>query len=748
MPKRKPPFGIKQTLSPQRRALKNGQITLTLPQALQQALAAYQRRDWVEAERICRLVLNTQADYFDALNLLGIIAAQTQRAQEAVALLERAAGANPNNASAHNNLGNTLKELNRLDDALRSYDRAIKIQPDYAEALSNRGNTLKALNRLHEALDSYDQALKVRPDYAEAHSNRGTVLHALNRLDGALDSYDQALKVRPDYAEAHSNRGTVLHALNRLDAALESYDQALKIRPDYAEAHNNRGITLQALNKLHEALDSYDRALKLRPNYPEAFNNRGVTLLALNRPNEALDSYDRALKLRPNYADAYNNRGIALHDLQRMDEALENCERAIQINPDYADAYSNRGIVLHELNRMEEALDSYARALQIKPNYAEACLNRGNTLQELMRLDEALASYEQALKIRPRYVEAYGNRGSTLQKLKRLDEALDSYKRALEIQPDYPDAHWNLSLCRLLMGDFSLGWTDYEWRWRVKAPTSPLRGFKEPLWLGKASLQGKTILLHSEQGLGDTLQFCRYAKWVRDLGAHVVMEVQKPLLGLLQKLDGVARLIGRGDALPPFDYHCPLLSLPLAFGTDLNTIPAVAGPIAGDPAKVAGWRARLGERTKPRIGLVWSGSTIHKNDRNRSVALHDVVRHLPQDWQYVSLQKEVRESDQAALNSQANLLHVGEHLNDFTDTAALCSLMDVVVSVDTSVAHLAGTLGKPVWILLPFIPDWRWLLEREDSPWYPSARLFRQPAIGDWDSVLAHVGKALRQYGD
>ena len=303
---------------------------------MQQAVAAYARRDWVEAERLGRLALDAKADYFDALNLLGIIAAQTRRTQEAAALLERAVAANPNNAWAHNNRGNTLRDLKRLDEALDSYDRALRIKPDFAEACSNRGNTLKELKRLDEALDSYDRALKIEPDYAEAYSNRGVTLNELKRWNEALDSYDRALKIKPDYAEAYINRGNTLQQLKRLDEALHSYDRALKIRPDYAEACNNRGITLKQLKRLNEALDSYDRALKIKPDYAEAHYNRGITLQELRRLDEALDSYERALKIKPDYAEACNNRGVTLQELKRLDEALDSFERALRIKPDHA----------------------------------------------------------------------------------------------------------------------------------------------------------------------------------------------------------------------------------------------------------------------------------------------------------------------------------------------------------------------------------------------------------------------------
>jgi hypothetical protein len=322
----------------------------------------------------------------------------------------------------------------------------------------------------------------------------------------------------------------------------------------------------------------------------------------------------------------------------------------------------------------------------------------------------------------------------------RFEEALASYSKAIDLNPDYAEAHWNLSLSHLLGGNFKDGWKGYEWRWKDEIKQRGIkRDFNQPLWLGTESLISKTILLYAEQGLGDTIQFCRYAPLVAQLGAKVILEVQPPLVGLLKNLEGISQVVAQGDTLPAFDFQCPLLSLPLAFKTELDNIPPVLQELTSARERVTKWKTKLGEKTKPRIGLVWSGSTTHKNDHNRSLALHQILPHLPSNIEYVCLQKEMRDADKKILAQQTKIKYFGEALADFTDTAALCELMDVVISVDTSVAHLAGTLGKLTWILLPFRPDWRWLTDRDDSPWYPSVKLYRQSKIGDWDNVLRKI---------
>ena len=558
----------------------------------------------------------------------------------------------------------------------------------------------------------------------------------------------QVLEVQADHFDALYLSGIIAGQKGRADEAAELLSKAVRANPNVWDAYYNRGVALGELERHAEALESYERAIALKPDYADAYYNRGVALRELDRPAEALESYDRAIALKPDYAEAYNNRGVALGRLQRLVEALESYDRAIALRADYAEAYNNRGVVLGELDRFAEAVESYDRAIARKSDYANAHNNRGLALAELNRFSDALKSYERAIALKPDYAEAFYNRGNVLRDLHRHRQAIDSYERALALKPDYASAHWNLADCRLLLGDFARGWQEYEWRWKLEQRDNARRDFDQPLWLGGEPLAGRTILLHSELGLGDTLLFCRYAKEAAALGAKVVLEVQPPLLPLLADLDGVTQAVPRGALLPAFDCHCPLMSLPLAFKTDLSNIPAHIPYIRSDAARVAAWQEKLREKNKPRVGVVWSGSMALRNDR-RSMALAQLLPLVGEWAEWVSLQKEVRESDTALLASRADLRYFGGELKDFADTAALIELMDVVVTVDTSVVHVAGAMGKPVWILLPFNPhDWRWMLDREDSPWYPTARVFRQPANGDWTSLISRVnGELVRHFG-
>jgi tetratricopeptide (TPR) repeat protein len=508
-----------------------------------------------------------------------------------------------------------------------------------------------------------------------------------------------------------------------------------------------RALELHRAGQLAQAQAGYEEILAIQPGHADAINLLAAAAIQSGNPQRAVELFGKAIEIDPHNVAAYINSGLALRELKQLDAGLARFEQAIALKVDCCEAYFNRGLVLCELKQWEAALASYLQAIAIEPGYAEAHLACGRVLQELKQWDAALASCDRAITIVPDYEEAYLGRAVLLHRSSQMDAALTSYDQAIALKPDYAMAHHGRSHTHLLLGDLDKGWIGYEWRWKDNdcLSTGEQREFSQPKWLGKESIAGKTILLFSEQGLGDTLQFCRYARLVSDLGARVILEVHKPLRSLLAKLEGVSQLITKGDALPDFDYQCPLLSLPLALKTRLNTIPSSAKYLASDATKVAGWQRRLGEKARPRIGLVWSGNPLHKNDKNRSILLAELLRYLPTGLQYVSLQKDVREGDRQILQSSPTILQFSDELHDFSDTAGLCDCMDVVISVDTSVAHLSGALGKDTWILLPLVPDWRWLLDRDDSPWYPTARLFRQDRFGDWNGVLEQVKARLMQ---
>ena len=457
---------------------------------------------------------------------------------------------------------------------------------------------------------------------------------------------------------------------------------------------------------------------------------------------EAEPLYLAILHEVPAHFDALHLIGVVRQQQGRDAEAIAFIDRALALRPDNAAALSNRALSLRALGRAHEALACCDRALAVKPDFADAHNNRGLALAALKRPAEALKSYEAALSHAPAHIDALNNCGIALFEVNRLDEALVCFDRVLALRPGHVHGSWNRAQVLLLMGDFARGWPEHEGR--LASNPGLNRGFTQPLWLGDAPLAGRTILLRAEQGLGDTIQFCRYTPMVAARGARVVLEVQRPLVDLMRTLDGAIEVVARGDALPEFDLHCPLLSLPLAFKTELTTIPART-PYLRAPAGAIDWKSRLGTK-RPRIGLVWSGNPGHKRDATRSIPFYALMPLLDIDASFVSLQKDVRASDAAVLKQKVQVVDVADNLTSFAETASLIATLDLVISVDTSAAHLTGALGKPLWLLLPQVPDWRWLMGRDDSPWYPTARLFRQDTTRAWGGVVARVRAALEDF--
>lgn len=684
------------------------------------------------------------AHYAEAWNNRAVVLRELGQHQAAIDSYRVAIKHKANYADAWNNLGNALAHLTQYEAALEHYEQAVGCKPDHADAWYNRGNSLARLGRYAEAVKSHDKAIALKPGHADAFNNRGTALASLGEHQAAVESYDRTLALRPDHADAHHNRGAALAALARYAEAVDSYDRAIGLRPAHPDANFHRAAAQAALGLHAEALAGFDQAIALRPDHAEAWNGRGSALGALKNYAAAIESYRRAIALKPGDAHAWYHQGIALNRLEEHQQAIECYDQVIAGGCEFlAEAHNNRGNAFLALQQHQAAMDSYDKALACRPDYTDAWYNRGNALVALQQHQAAIDSYEQAIALQPDNASAWSNRGNTLTQLMQHRAALESYEKAIAADPAHADAQVGLGLCLLQLGKFERGWKQYEWRWEDAMLKKSARNFSQPRWLGAESLHGKTILLHAEQGLGDTLQFCRYAGMVSALGARVILEVQPPLVGLLDGLDGAAQVLARGQPLPDIDCHCPLLSLPLALGTTLHEIPSGKAYLRAPAHKLAHWKQRLGETNRPRVGLVWSGNATHKNDHNRSLGLSDLIAHLPHAFDYISLQKEFRLADRQTLEQHPQILRLDQEIQDFTDTAALCELVDVVISVDTSVAHLAGALGCPAWIALPFNPDWRWMLNRNDSPWYDAVTLYRQQISGQWGPVLQRMAADL-----
>jgi len=470
--------------------------------------------------------------------------------------------------------------------------------------------------------------------------------------------------------------------------------------------------------------------------------------LALHRAGKlapAAEHYRTVLAADPRHAGALHMLGVVHQQQGRADQAVAFIRRSLAIDPGQVEAHANLGLALTAAGDLQAAYESYTQALALKPDHGAALIGRGAVLRDLDRSDEALADLEAAVRLLPASPLAAYGRGQVLKDHHRLADALADLRRAVALAPDLAEAHVALAEALFLHGDAAAAWPEYEWRWRTAGMTPLRREFAQAGWQGAEPVHGKTILIHAEQGLGDTIQFCRYAAALTGLGARVLLEVPAELEPLMSSLADVQVLV-RGQPLPAFDTHCPLLSLPPALMRAGRADMPPAPYLGADAARLAAWRARLGAAARPRVGLAWAGRPSHANDRNRSLRLDQLRPLFAADAEFVALQKDMRAADAAAMAGLPQLRALGGDLRDFADTAAVVAQLDLVIAVDTAVAHLAGALGKPVWILLPFVPDWRWGLDRERTPWYGTARLFRQTRRGDWEGVLARVAAELKAW--
>ena len=604
------------------------------------------------------------------------------------------------------------RQAGELTRAEQAYREIVRADPAQVDAWYLLGGVSATLGRLDDAVASYREALRLRPEFAEAHNSLGIALARRGNRSDAEASFRQAVALRPGFAHARNNLGNVLKEQGKSDEALACYEEAVRTKPDLADAHNNLGNLLRERKAYPEAVEACRRAVALRPNFAEASNNLGGALMRQGKTAEAVLAFQEALRLRPDFVEALNNLGGALA----------------------------------ELGRLEEAADCLRRSRRLRPDDVEALKGLANVLRELGQVEESAALCREAVRLRPDDPGVHGSLGLALGELGQPREALACHEEALRLEPDRQETRRNRALVWLALGDYERGWPEYEWRWGGKE--LPHRRFPRPAWDG-SPLDGRTILLHAEQGLGDTLQFIRYAPLIRDRGGRVVVACQRPLLRILASCPGIEQLIAQGDPVPAFDVHAPLLSLPRLFGTTPGNVPANVPYLAADPDLAERWRRELEPLPGFKIGISWSGSASYRRDRMRSIPLARFapLAELP-GVQLISLQKGPGRDQIRPVASRWPLTDLGARLDEITgafmDTAAAIANLDLVIACDSAIAHLAGALGAAVWVPMSSVPDWRWPPDREDTPWYPTARIFRQAVRGDWDEVFRRIVEAVR----
>ena len=565
--------------------------------------------------------------------------------------------------------------------------------------------------------------------------------HRAGQLREAERAYRQVLAAHPAHADALHMLGVVNAQLGNYDSAATLIRRAMELNPTNASYHANLGNVLQENGQLDDAVAAYGRAIALAPNLAEVYNNLANALQRKGDIEQALSAYERATALRSDFPEAHFNRGNALQKLQRSKDAIAAYRQALLLRPNYAEAYLHLGMTLFGNTEVEAAIDAYRQALALREDFVEAHANLGRALLQVSLQDEAIAAFRRALALRPSQPDVEHELGNALREAGRLDAATAAYQRSLATRPDFADSHFGLAWTYLLKGDFKQGWAEYEWRSGLRDAAIWARRLAEPRWDG-AELHGQRILLYAEQGFGDTFLAFRYVPMVLARGGRVVLQCPKPMLGLLGGQPGIEQAIEDGQPPPTVDVQCPLMSLPGVFTTTLATIPASVPYIVADSGMIERWRERLGKPPGLQVGLVWSGKPV---PANRSAALGTLAPLAGiGNVRWHSLQ--VGEAASAARTPPPGmeLLDWSGRLTDFAQTAALIANLDLVITIDTAVAHLAGAMGKPVWVMLQYVPDWRWLLDRGDSPWYPTMRLFRQPRPGDWGAVASRIATALR----
>ncbi len=635
-----------------------------------------------------------------------------------------------------------LHQSGRLMQAASIYKQVLDVDPKNGDALHLLGLVFHQSGQPTTAVKLIKRALEVYPNQSDFLRNLADILKESGQFEKSVQIYRRIIELHSGSNEVYNSLGISLSKLNLLEEAIRVYQHAIRFDPKYVPTYNHMGMSFAELGQFDKAMSVCKKAIELDHYNYEAYNTLGNIYTELGQLENGLRAYQKALDLNPCIAELHFNYANVLKLKGKLKESVSAYQRAIVFNSNYSEAYYNLGTLLQKQGKLEESVSVYQKVLAINPNYAEVYNNLGHMLHKQRKLDGAFQFYQKAISLKPDFVVAYRNLGDVLSQQGKIEQAIQSYDKAIEIQPDNAQSHHHRGMLLLLQGDFQRGWKEYEWRLKCNDFPVEKRSFAQPVWDG-SPLNGKTIFLYAEQGFGDTIQFIRYVYELTWYKVDIIVECQSELLDLFRNIGIITQLIVQGDALPDFDVHAPLLSLPRILGTDLESIPSKAPYLSARPVPVFS----SNPNSKLKVGIAWAGNSWHPNDDTRSVDLEQfTILFNVSACQFYSLQVGDRRNDIFKCNYSIPLIDLGANFSDFSDTASAIIELDLVISVDTSVAHLAGALGKNVWVLLSWIPDWRWLLEKEDTLWYPTMRLFRQTRNGDWESAFQQLQLALKRY--
>jgi tetratricopeptide (TPR) repeat protein len=698
-----------------------------------------------EAADALRKSVALRPDGVPARRLLASVLLETRNFDEAIEQYTQVMRTVPADHATLNDRGLAYLARRLPELALADFEAALRLKPEAASTLSNKGIALQQLGRDEEGLRSFEAAERLDPSNPAAQRARAQALFVAGRYADAISLIESALRVAPDFAPSWTLHGEALRMQGQIADALVSYGRALAIDPREWDALVGLAAAHIDAGNFQAAVDAYNEAAPLRPEHAGAYLGRARAARGLGNLPAALYDLDLALKYEPDNIDALTLRAAIRRDLNQPHEALVDCERALAIEPANWNMHNNRGVLLDEMGRSEEALQSFERSLELNPNNPDAFQNMGTALLALGRGSEAVAKYDASLSREPGNVDILNARGAVLVAMRRFDEALQSFDRAVAAQPASAISNFHRAFPLLSLGRFAEGFEAYEWRRRGERPFVALPRFTQPELAPGQDVRGKTLLLYSEQGMGDIIHYARFARMFADKGAKVVVATYLPLVRLLETLGKGIEVVPPQGPAPDFDLTCPMMSAPHKLGLTLETLPAQGPYLSPPPLIVDIWRGRMDALPGLRVGVAWSGNAQYANDWTRSIPLEKLraIMDVP-GVTFVNAQRDLRPSDEVAF-AAAPIADFRTLLTDFAETAALVSELDVMVTVDTSLAHLAGAMGKPVWLLLSAVSDWRWLENRSDSPWYPSVRLFRQKKLGDWAPVFAEVKAGLAE---
>lgn len=750
----------------------------------QESLQYYQRGQLIEARSTLKKILKKIPADFESLHFMGVIYIQAREYEKGIEYLDRALKINPNSLRVAINLGSAYLEINshikaityftkalsidsnnvdvycslghafafvqKTDEAIECFSKAIAIDPNSVKASIGLGVLYADSKDYQKAIEAYRAALEVNPDCSDAYNNLGYAYTALGKFVDAKESFTKAIDKNPKLIDSHIGLARSLTSLNEVELAIKAYKTTFSYRQD-PEALFELGQLLQRTKRYQEAQHYYKQAINHNPEYVEAFIGLGISYAGENQHELAAETFVNIIAINPNNYDAYNNLGNAKFELKQYSDAALSYETAISINPNLIEGHIGLGNALTQLEKYEGAVKAYEKILDINEESPEGYHGLGIIMVEFEKYDQAIAYYKKALEKNPSYTKAICNHAIVLEKLKQFDEALKLYDQALSIESDFADARWNRTLLYLLRGEYEAGWSEYEFRWSLKETIPlPIAPYPIPEWLGKEPIVNKKLLIQVEQGFGDMIQMSRYIQLLTTQNTECWLQCPSPIVSLFRTSFPQAHVFE--DTLFPddMDFRISIMSLPLAMQSfNESLIPSTVPYLKVDPVNVERWRLEFLPKQKPLVGLVWRGNPKHSNDKNRSASIDHFVTLIDSspELQFITLQKNMTAYELGVITPYNNVTILDDQLLDFEDTASVIQLLDILITIDSAPAHLAGALAIPTWILLPYHGEWRWLLNRQDSPWYPTARLFRQERARDWSSVIRNIGMSLKSLG-